>query len=107
MLVPALIALTGRMIEALPVARINLPDRDHWLAPERRAETLAALSARSIGFAALLTVFLCFVHWLVVRANRLQPPRLDESSFIVGLMLFALAAAVWLALLVMRFRRPR
>jgi uncharacterized membrane protein len=106
-LVPALIALSGRVIEALPVARINLPNRDHWLAPERRAETLATLSARSVAFAALLAVFLCFVHWLVLQANRLQPPRLDESSFIVGLVLFALATAVWLTLLFMRFRRPR
>jgi hypothetical protein len=106
-LVPALIALSGRLIEALPVARINLPNRDHWLAPERRAETLATLSARSVAFAALLAVFLCFVHWLVVRANRLQPPRLEETSFIGGLVLFALATAVWLTLLFMRFRRPR
>src|SRR5450432_4328425 len=66
-LVPSLIALSGRLIEALPVARINLPNRDHWLAPERRAETLAALSAQSVAFAALLAAFLCFVHWLVVR----------------------------------------
>ncbi len=104
-IVPMLIALSGRWIEALPVERINLPNRDHWLAPERRDATMASLSARSTVFAVLLAAFLCFVHWCVVRANRLQPPRLEEAMFLVGLLLFALATTAWLALLFLRFRR--
>jgi hypothetical protein len=105
-LVPSLIALSGRLVHVLPIDLINLPNRDHWLAPERRAATLASLSARPVAFAALLAAFLCFVHWRVVRANLLQPPRLDETPFIAGLVLFAIATAVWLALLFLRFRRP-
>ena len=105
-LAPMLIAVSGRWIEALPAERINLPNRDHWLAPERRDATMASLSARSTGFAVLLATFLCFVHWCVVRAKAMRPPRLEETMFLVGLLLFALATAAWLALLFLRFRRP-
>jgi len=53
----------------------------------------------------LLVVFLCFVHWLVVKANTLQPPRLAVRSFIAGLLLFLVAAVVWLGTLLVHFRR--
>lgn len=107
-LVPSLIALSGRLIGALPVDLVNLPHREHWLAPERREATMASLSARGIVFAVLVAAFLCFVHWLVVRANQAQPPRLEETPFIGGLVLFGLATAIWLTMLFMRFQRvPR
>jgi uncharacterized membrane protein len=88
-------------------ARINLPDRDYWLAPERREATIASLLRRMQVFGALLIVFLCHVHWLVVQANRAAPPVLDSTRFVGGLAVFTVATVIWLVALRRSFRRPR
>ena len=103
--VPLLIALSGRFASMLPIHLVNLPNRRYWLAPERRAATLASLSELSVYFASALLVFLCFVHWLVVRANESQPPHLESAPFLVGLALFVATTIVWLVVLLQRFRR--
>ena len=85
-------------------ARINLPNRDYWLAPERRAETIAFLRAGLIWFGVLLVTFLCYVHWLVVVANRVQPAQLSEPRFFGGLVAFFVALLIWLKVLLGHFR---
>ena len=84
--------------------RINLPNRDYWLAPERRAETIAFLRAGLLWFGVLLVAFLCFAHWLVVLANRTQPAHLVEPWFFGGLGVFVIAVCLWLMLLLGHFR---
>jgi hypothetical protein len=104
---PALITVVSYFALAAPRARINLPNRDYWLAPERRAGTVSYLRAQLARFSAVLLVFLCYVHWLVVRANVIRPPRLSAPWINVGLVGFAVFAIVWTRLIVRRFRnRP-
>jgi hypothetical protein len=86
-------------------ARINLPNKDYWLAPERRTATIAYLRTCLLWFGVLLLAFLCYVHWLVVLANGQQPPRLDNAWFIGGLVSFFAALLVWLKMFFGRFRR--
>jgi uncharacterized membrane protein len=83
----------------------NLPNREFWLAPERRAETVRFLVRRAQGFGMLLSVYLCYVHWLVLGANASAPPRLASTRMIVGLVVFVAANLVWLTGLWSRFRR--
>lgn len=90
----------------LPPSLINLPNRGYWLAPERSEATRHYIGRQGHTFAALLVVFLCFVHWQVVRANRVQPPRLPERALTLGLVLFLLATVVWIGAFLVRFRRP-
>ncbi|MBV8210813.1 MAG: hypothetical protein JO133_12210 [Burkholderiaceae bacterium] len=87
-------------------SRINLPSRAYWLAPERRAETVSYLQRHLVNVGTALIVFLCYVHWLVVRANRLQPPRLSSSAITVGLAAFLMFALVSGVRLGWHFRRP-
>ncbi len=105
--VPALVASTTLLVRALPPQMINLPNRQHWLAPERRDATLDALASLSLRFAMALAVFLCFMRWLVVRAHAVQPPRLPEGLFFAGLAAFGLVTLAWLFLLFRRFGRIR
>lgn len=99
--------LAGSVIAAMKVSggKISLPNREYWLAPERQAASVDWLIRHTRMFAMVLLVFLCYVHWLVVRANALQPPRLEESLFIGGLVAFFGFLAAWLIRLVLRFRR--
>lgn len=104
-LVPLLLALGHGVVRLVPPQFVSLPNRDYWLAPERAAETFAFLRQHGMLMSGMLAAFLCFVHWLVVRANALQPPRLSEAWFISGLVVFLLALAVWLGVFVAHFRR--
>jgi len=103
--VPALIGFSGQLVRVLPLQLINLPNKQYWLAPQRRAATLESLSSLSVPFAFALVVFLCFVHWLVVQANAVQPARLPEGSLFVGLAVFGVATVLWLIVLFRRFGR--
>jgi len=104
---PTLLTVVSNLGLDAPKARINLPNRDYWLTPERRGETVSYVRAHLARFAAVLVVFLCYVHWLVVRANGAQPPHLSSSGIGVGLAAFGVYAIVWTRLLLRRFRnRP-
>ena len=88
-----------------PRAVINVPNRDYWLTPERRPETVAFVRKQMLRFGIALLVFVCYVHWLVVRANGLTPPRLAAGPFVSALAVFVGFVIVWIALFFNRFRR--
>ena len=101
---PALMVFVTGHVLGSSKARINLPNRDYWLAPERYAETIAFLRAGLKWFGVLLVTFLCYVHWLVVVANSVQPAQLSEPQFFGGLAAFFVALLIWLKVLLGHFR---
>jgi hypothetical protein len=84
---------------------VNLPHRDVWLGPARRAETVAWLRAFGVGLALLIALLAIGLHAAILAAHAQSPPRLHEPAFIAGLV--ALVAAVVGAVIAMqmRFRR--
>lgn len=91
-----------------PKARINLPNREYWLDPARRTETIKVLRELMAYMGSMLAVFLSYVHWLVVRANEIVPPSLSMHWFIGGLAVFGISVVAWAAVLIGRFRNvPR
>ena len=95
---PVLMVFFTSLAIANPRARIRVPNRDFWLAPERRRRDrgvseewrpLVRRRARAIPLHA---------HWLVVLANEAHPARLSEPWFIGGLLVFAVVMfACWVA----------
>ena len=85
---PAFMVLVSWCAVGNAKARLNVPNRDYWLAPERRAGTVAFLRAGILWFGVLLVTFLCYAHALVVLANEVLPPQLSESWFLGGLVVF-------------------
>jgi hypothetical protein len=86
-------------------ARLNLPNRDYWLAPDRRAGTVAFLRDGILWFGVLLVTFLCYAHALVVLANGVQPPQLANSWFIGGLVAFFIVLFIAVRKFLGHFRR--
>ena len=86
---------------------LNIPNRDYWLAPERRADTIAFLTNHSMQFGTCLAVFFSYVHWIVVQANLRQPAALSNSAIYAGAGLLLLAIALWTAWLLLAFRKPK
>jgi hypothetical protein len=101
-----LTGLIGWLPRRFPRA-INIPNRDYWLAPSRREESLAFLARHALWFGCMLVVFLAGVHWLVVRANTVNPPRLANGPFLAMLVVFLAFMGVWTVALLRRFRKVR
>ncbi|MGA9422856.1 MAG: DUF1648 domain-containing protein [Rhodanobacteraceae bacterium] len=102
---PLLLVLPLYLASSGSGARLNLPRKDYWLHPERRARTVAYLRAQAQFFAVLVVCFLAYVHWLVVGANTRQPPLLSADAMSAGLAVLAVAGIIWLALLYGHFKR--
>ena len=103
--VPSLLVFLPERALRHPKARINLPHRDYWLAPERREATIDHLCANARRMGYWLIAFLVYVHWLVVEANRTTPPTLDSTWFIAGLVGFALGMLMSIVGIFRRFGR--
>jgi uncharacterized membrane protein len=94
-----------RMIEALPISMINLPNKEFWLGPERRDETLSYLRVWTQWFGCALLAFLLFVMGLVFRANLQTPPQLNMAAFLPALLAFVAFDTIVILRLVLRFAK--
>jgi uncharacterized membrane protein len=112
-LILALVAAIGiglpLWLARFPVAWINLPNRDYWLAPERSAATRLVIRNYMTWFGVATAAFVGWVLELTYRAN-LAGAAAPEEVRLSGHMWTALAiylavVGVWLALFVGRFRR--
>jgi serine/threonine protein kinase len=102
---PGLTALflgLARLIPRFP-RLANLPRRDYWLAPERRALTATLVRRWLLWLAGLMTVFFGALHWLVLQANTLQAPRLATAPLLVIVIGFLLGLMIWITAFLMRF----
>lgn len=87
---------------------LNLPNASYWLAPERRAQTVAALDGWLALLAVLLSAFLVAMFALVVAANRSVPPApLNNTGFWSLLVAFNVAVLGLVVWWWRRFRLPR
>ncbi len=95
-----------RLAFRLPDDMISLPNRDYWLAEDRRERAIEIMSGLAYEFGAATLVYTAFVMVLTVHANHRQPPALDNTTFLVGLGAYLLYSAWWCVRLVRSFRKP-
>jgi hypothetical protein len=84
---------------------VKLPNRDYWLAPPRRSETLVTLGAFGGWLGSLLTVFIAALHYTILEANTSIPPQLPTPLLWSVLGGFIAAILSWQALFYLRFRK--
>ena len=84
--------------------RINLPNRDYWLAPERRSATLEYLQRRLMVLGIAHQLLAIYTIQLAIIANLRRAP-LDTSIY-WALGLYFLFLAAWLLRLFLHFRQP-
>jgi Protein of unknown function (DUF1648) len=92
-------------IPRLPTTLLNIPHREYWLASERRAATLDAVTKMMLAMGVVTTALLYGVFKLTILANREAEPRLDGTEWSLlaafGVLFVAiLGATIW------RFRKP-
>ncbi len=66
-------------------ARINLPNRDYWLAPERREQTMSYIASTMAWFGCGLLFVLISGTFLALRANLAPDHRFNSEAMLVVL----------------------
>lgn len=100
MAISAIMMIIPRQFPAL----MRIPNRDFWFAPEQRGESLKYLARQGIFLGMVVTVFFTSIHWLVVQANRNEPPHLSVEYFYGAGFLFVLAIAAFIQTIRNRFK---
>ncbi len=91
--------------EKRPNLRMKLPNRDYWLAPEQRTQTLAFFKRQMMIIGIVhLTLALIIVQF-VIDTNFNQPPMLFSGIFWALLAYFVYLLA-WIINFFLRFRKP-
>ena len=103
--VPGVIYGASVLIEKLPGA-LNIPNKDYWLAPERRAATVKGLAHGFRFLGMLIGLLLIGINQLVINANLVKPPHLDEQGIGVFLGVFVFVFISFLVWMTARYRVP-
>lgn len=89
----------------VPARMFNLPNRDHWLAPEQRGATLAYLMRHGWWLASIEIAFFIGIQWLIVQANATSPPQLANGPMLALAGVFLAALVYWIVQMRRRFTR--
>jgi len=92
-------------IAATQNARINLPNRDYWLAPERRDATMRYVAAMMGWFGCALLFVLISGIFLAMQANLAPGGRFNSEAMIAVLVGFLLFLLVWMVRFIRHFQR--
>jgi len=96
-----------RKIAKTPDAKLNLPNKEFWLAHERRAETLAYFENFFAWYGCALLFVVVSAMSLAMRANFDSSPKLPTGPIVSVLVGFALYNVVAIAAMFRRFSNPR
>lgn len=84
---PLFLAGLGRLIGVLPVSMVNLPNREYWFHPDRRAATVDHMQLMMTWIAVLSAMFIAIISHLTFLANR-SGGSLNEAVFLVSLVVY-------------------
>lgn len=108
----AMIALLAGVFELLPrlsgergKLRMNIPNREYWLAPERQQQTLLFIRRQMMILGIVHLLLAIYTVQLAIIANLHQAGQL-HGSIIWALGLYFLFLAAWLTHLLLHFRKP-
>ncbi len=90
----------------IPPSLVNLPNKDYWLADERKNATYALLANYVLWFTNATLAFIMVVMNMTIRANIYRTNELGDSFWLL-LILYLLFTAVWCVYLFRSFGKPR
>jgi uncharacterized membrane protein len=104
-LTSGIFTLLPKLIIMFPDSMINLPNKDYWLAAERREQTGETIERSMNTVGNLGIAFLLCVFQMAFRANLEKEPRLPESMWLL-IALFLILLVVWGIRFIRGFRIP-
>ncbi len=108
-LIPALVVefWVGLRISRMGDARINLPHKEYWLAPERRAKTFAYFRRFFAWYGCTLLALLVYIMGLTLRANMDRESRLPTAPTITAIVLFVAYNITAIVLMLRHFQNTK
>jgi uncharacterized membrane protein len=109
-LVGAMAAIFGgltALVPRFPITTISLPNRDFWLAPERRENTIRRLGEYLLVMGGITILFDVGVMHLTVQANRTPEEVRLSGWFWLLFTIYMLFVLVWVGWLYWSFRLPK
>lgn len=94
--------LLPRLIEKSPNSMLNLPNKDYWLADERREQTFSVIRTYFEWFAVALFALFIGINQLVYRANLTSENLSSQSWLIIGA--FLVFTILWMIKFVRQFK---
>ncbi len=95
----------GLCCKYLPASLINIPNREYWLAPERRPSTTTTLNTALYSLAIATQLFLMGINQLIIWHN-LGFAGMASGWFWGWLGVYILGTAVMCIWLLLKFRMP-
>lgn len=87
----------ARSIGGRSSARINLPNKEYWLAPERRAETMAYFERFFAWYGCAFLLVMVLIMGLAIETNLDPPPHLPAGptlAIIAGFVAFNIVSLI-------------
>jgi uncharacterized membrane protein len=93
------------LIRVIPEDAIHLPNKEYWLSPERRGQSLAYLADRLFAFGAATMALLASISQLVYETNLRGMQNIGSIpwAYVAAYLIYT---AIWCLALHKRFHRP-
>jgi uncharacterized membrane protein len=98
--------ISARLVLWFPPKWINLPNKDYWLDPARRPETMEKLQRFMWRFGVAMFLFLLVVGLLTLEANLAETAKLELRAFFPAAGIFLAYSVWWTIALLLAFRLP-
>lgn len=103
---PLFILAMGKLASRMPESMLNIPDKEYWMHPDRKAYALQVTADYLTWIAVLVALFIAVLNHLTFLANRDSAP-LRLGWFAAAMMLFLLTVLVLTIRMVLHFKiRP-
>jgi len=89
----------------LPDKLLSLPNRQYWLAPERRVETKRYIFRQMLWCTSLTVCFLIGLNYSIVHANKRAPVQLYDWPLITTMAFYFVGLFVWILIFSRHFKR--
>lgn len=93
------------LFKYMPFSLINLPNKDYWLAPERKGETFQIIAEKMLSFGNATTLFLIITFQLAFEANLNTSCHFSSDTMVILFGGYILFAIVWTVTFIARFRK--
>lgn len=93
------------LVRRLPPALINLPNKDYWLAPERREATLRLLGDHMRWLGLMLLLLFSGLYCQALLTGQPTWPQVPPDGWLLGAGLLAVAFLVWIVALKVRLQK--
>jgi hypothetical protein len=97
--------LLPRLLAYQPTTYWRIPNKEYWLAPERRAATIESLRGLISWMGVIVLLLFMAVSQLVFDANLRSPPHLASDALVWLLLSFVFFIVMWVWVIVRQFAR--